>query len=66
MANIADKLGETGFEGGEKRSTLTPQEASNELTTIMSDMKGPYYNDLDPRHEAIVERVIELQTMSMS
>jgi hypothetical protein len=64
MANIAEKLGESGFEGGEKRVTMTPNEAQGELNQIMADFKGAYYNDLDPRHKVTVDRVLELQTMA--
>jgi hypothetical protein len=63
MADIAERLGEDKI-GGRARATLTPNEAQAELNTMMMDKKGPLYNELDPAHDAAVDRFAELQQMA--
>lgn len=62
MAEIAEAVSEDKF-GGKQRTSMTPQEAQSELNQIMGDLKGPYYNDLHPEHNAIVDRTLILQQL---
>lgn len=62
MSEIAESLSEDVISGKE-RLTLTPQEAQQELQKIIGDIKGPYYNELSPEHDAVVDRVLDLQKM---
>ena len=62
MSEIAESMSEDVI-AGKERVTLTPAEAQQELSKIIGDLKGPYYNELSPEHDAMVQRVIDLQTM---
>lgn len=62
MAEIAESMSEDVI-AGKERSTLTPSEAQQELSKIVGDLKGPYYNELSPEHDATVDRVLDLQRM---
>lgn len=63
MADIAEGMSEDMF-AGKQRATLTPSEAQQELSKIIGDLKGPYYNELSPEHDAVVQRVLDLQAMA--
>jgi hypothetical protein len=63
MSEIAEGMSEDVI-AGTARATLTPNEAVAELTKIIGDTKGPYYNELSPEHDAMVQRVIDLQAMA--
>lgn len=46
--------------GAGKRLTLSAEQAKVEVATIMNDYKGPYYNREHAEHNAIVEKVAQL------
>jgi len=62
MADIAESMSEDVI-AGKERATLTPSEAQQELSKIVGDLKGAYYNELSPEHDATVDRVLDLQRM---
>jgi hypothetical protein len=68
LSEIAEKTGEDAI-GGRGRSTLTPQEASSELNAILGKnhpMSKAFFNELDPEHDAAVDKVHALQSMALS
>lgn len=66
MAEIAEKLGEDVI-AGKPRTTKTPDEASKEYNEIMrSGKKHPFFNELDPEHDQMVEYVAGLQELMMA
>lgn len=64
MADIAESISEDKI-AGVARTSMTPQEAQQELNNIVGNMKGPYYNELHPEHDAMVQKVLDLQAMVM-
>ncbi|MCK9326773.1 MAG: hypothetical protein M0P69_14875 [Bacteroidales bacterium] len=66
MAKISEMLGEDVLETT-KHSTLTPVEAKKELDAIIggsSELSKAYFDDLNPEHNAVVDKVISLQQMA--
>jgi hypothetical protein len=60
MSEIAGNLTEDTIKG-QSRNTLTPNEASAEINSMMGDSKHPLHNDMHPEHKAAVDRLIELR-----
>jgi hypothetical protein len=50
-------------EGGSGGSMLSPQEAQKQIDAIKGDVKGPYWNKLDPKHVETKEKVNQLYAM---
>lgn len=66
MSEIAEKVGEDVI-AGKPRTTKTPAEAAKEYNEILrSDKKHPYFNELDPEHDQMVDYVLGLQELMMS
>lgn len=66
MAAIGEAMAEDTPAGmGQGRSgVLTPNEAREEITRIMGDREGAYWNKRDPAHAATVARVTSLHEMA--
>jgi hypothetical protein len=65
MAEIADKFGEDVI-SGKPRVTLTPSEATSEMNAMLMNKKGALYNELDPEHDAAVQKFQDLQAQALS
>lgn len=64
--DISKQLGEDNFVDEETRVQQTEAaSAQRRINEIMADMKGPYWNEQDPRHNDVVTEVAKLyQTMN--
>ncbi len=68
MVAISENLGEDVI-AGQTRQTLTPKEAESEVNSIMSgshDLSKAYFDELNPEHDTAVERVLDLQKLSLA
>lgn len=64
--DVSKQLGEDNFVDEETRAQQTEAaSAQRRINEIMSDSKGPYWNENDPRHNDVVTEVAKLyQTMT--
>lgn len=63
LAKLGSLMSEDQLAGKPGGDMLTPEEAQSEISSIMGDKNGPYWNRMHPEHRNFVERVAQLNKM---
>lgn len=64
LANVGKNFGEDGLTGKRTSFTMTPEEAKNEINSILADKGGAYFSRENPEHKMMVEKMAALHKMA--
>jgi len=63
FAKIADMMSEDKIVSTESENVNTSKDIESEISSIMNDRTGPYYNRMHPDHDKMVQQVYTLREM---
>jgi len=63
FAKIADMMSEDKIVSTESENVNTTKDIESEISSIMNDRTGPYYNRMHPDHDKMVQQVYTLREM---
>jgi hypothetical protein len=66
FAKIASMMSEDKILGTESENINTVKDLESEISTIMNDKTGPYYNNNHPDHDKMVQQVYTLREMALA
>jgi len=66
FAKIASMMSEDKILSTESENVNTAKDLESEISTIMNDKDGPYYNNKHPDHDKMVQQVYTLREMALA